>query len=363
MEFQAMTWEQVQASQQSPKQREFARFSAEFDNKLHSSDPKIVQARAGWINQIQNLAPGEVHIDRALSNFALKYANEEHIGDALIPAIPASAQSDKYHKFDERAMTRAPDLKIPDRGHPNQVDFSTSPDSFLCEDRGLSQPISEAAIMNSDEVLDTLQAVVSSVSDQVSVGRELIAANVLTTAGNYSGNTAALAVPWSNPASDPARDVLGARGSVWPGAGPGRWEAFCSYDVYKNLAVHPALRTLFAGSTLVDNSGLVTPQMLANVFDVAKLHIGKAWKDTANEAQAASYSRIWPDVFGIVRVMQNGSKFNAAFAGRFQWIKPEVSITIDARAGVRGVRHVAVRLSEIEKIIAPKTGYLLTSVI
>jgi hypothetical protein len=357
-----MTWEQIQASRQSEKQRAFAKFRAEFDEKLHSDDPKFVQARANWIQQIQNLAPGEVHTDRALSNFALKYANEEHIGDALIPAIPADSKSDEYHKFDERAMTRAPDLKIPDRGYPNQVDFSMSTDSFLCQDRGLSQPVSEATIMNADAVLDQLTAVVMSVSDQVSVGRELIAASVLTTSGNYSGNTAAVSVPWNNSASDPAADVLGALGSIWPGQGPGSLQAFCSFDVYKDLAVHPAMRGLFAGSSLVDKSGLVTPSMLANVFNVAKLHVGKAWKDTANEGQTASYSRIWPDSFGVVRVMQSGSKYNAAFAGRFQWIKPEVTITIDARAGVRGVRHVAVRLSEIEKVIAPKTGYLLTGV-
>lgn len=362
MQFQAMTWEQIQASQQSEKQRAFAKFRAEFDEKLHSDDPKYVQARANWVQQIQNLAPGEVHVDKALSNFALKYANEEHIGDALIPAIPAESQSDKYFKFDERALTRAPDLKIPDRGYPNQIDFSKTTDAFLCEDRGLSMPISEATIMNADAVLDELASVVMTVSDQVSVGRELLAASVLTTSGNYSGNTAAVAVPWSNPSSDPAKDVLGAVGATWPGSGPGALHGFCSFDVYKDLAVHPALRGLFAGTAMVDKSGLVTPQMLANVFNVAKLHVGKAWKDTANEGQTASYSRIWPDSFGIVRVMSNGSKHNAAFAGRFQWLKPEVAISIDARAGVRGVRHVAVRLSEIEKVIAPKTGYLLTSV-
>lgn len=364
MQFQAMSWEEIRDAQLSPKQRAFRQFRAKFEEKLVSDDPKIVQARADWIKKIQNLTPGEVHTDRALTNFAVQYANEEYIGDNLATVIPVGTKSDEYYIFNERDRLGFPDDRLGDRDLPNQVTQRYTTDSFLCQDRGLEHPVSEATILNQDAVLDVLRSATEIVNEGIAFNREQRWATLFGTSANYGANTASLAaLPWTNPASDPAKDVLTARGQLWNGIGPGVWKGFMSYDVYKALATHPGLISKFAGSGRVDKSGLVTPQMLADIFDVAEIHIGRAWKDSANEGQTASYGRIWPNVFGIVRVSQSASKYNAVFASRFQWLKPQTIVINDPRAGVRGTRFVATKLSDVEKVIASKTGYLLTSVI
>jgi hypothetical protein len=365
MQFQAMSWEQIRDAQLSPQQRAFRDFRAKFEHNLTSNDPKIAKARDNWIKTVQAIGPREVHTDRALTNFAVQYVNEEYIGDSLSSApIPAASKSDEYYVFNERNRLGFPDDRLGDRDYPNQVTQNYSSDSFLCQDRGLEHPVSEATILNQDAVLDVLRSATEIVSEGIAFNREVRWASLFGTSANYGANTASLAaLPWSNPASDPARDVLTARGQLWSGAGAGIWKGFMSYDVYKNLATHPGLISKFAGSGRVDKSGLVTPQMLADIFDLAEIHIGRAWKDTANEGQTASYSRIWPDVFGIVRVARSASKYNAVFASRFQWLKQRVTITNDQRAGVRGTHFVGSTLSDVEKVIAAKTGYLLTSVI
>jgi hypothetical protein len=50
------------------------------------------------------LGVGSVHIDRALTNVAVQYQNNEYIADAVMPVVRVSKKSDKYFKFKPETM-------------------------------------------------------------------------------------------------------------------------------------------------------------------------------------------------------------------------------------------------------------------
>src|SRR5690606_26704004 len=100
----------------------------------------------------------------------------------------------------------------------------------------------------------------------------------------------------SSTGGDPVNDINAAIAACWSGRGPGKKVAFTNLDIWNILKVHPRLLDMIRGN----RDGMLTREMFAQWFEIDELLIGKARHDTANDGQAsASYSRIWPAVFGI----------------------------------------------------------------
>lgn len=365
MDFQAMNWDQIKDSQQTPRVRAYKQFKAAFDTLLQSDDPKVVQARAKEGRSIMALKSGDVHTVRALDNLAIAYANEDYIGDQLIPLVPVKKKSDLYWIRSRRDITGFPDDAMAGEGQAKRISKELSTDNYTAQDHGLSDFVEQDSIDNQDEVLDEMGGSVELVSEGLAFNRELRQVTLLTTAGNYGGNTAAVGTAWNTAGSNPIADVQTARSKLWQGRGPSRVKGFCSLDVYLVLSRHPMLLDLFKyGATQPDASGLITPSMIAAVFGLDELVIGKAWKDTANQGQTASYSRMWGNVFGIVRYMEGASRRNnAGFAARFEYAKPRVIIEFAARSGLKGGWHIQETNSDIDLVVGEPTGYLLTGVL
>lgn len=357
-----MTWDEIKSAQgeriKSASDKHIALRNA-ITTIAHSDDPKHRAMHAKFKNAVFNLRPGHVHQNQALSNLAIAYRNDDYIADLLVPAVPAPKHADIYYKFDKRNFTSYPDDALAHDGLPNQITRNLATDTYLTEDKGLADRISKNTLDNQDAVLDEFADVTSNVMEGILFKREQRVASLLTTGANYGSNTTSVTA-WGNSQGDPIGDVLAAHRARWNGRGPGEINGFCSYDMYDTLARHDKLLNLFVYNGRA--SGLVTSQMIAQVFQLDNLYVGKARHDTANIGQAADYSRIWPDVFGIVRTMKTPSKRNASFAARFEHVKPKSVIKFEILHGVSGTWDVQVKLSDVLKILAPDTGYLLTGV-
>jgi hypothetical protein len=101
--------------------------------------------------------------------------------------------------------------------------------------------------------------------------------------------------------------------------------------------------------------------MIAGFFGLSNLLVGKAWKDTANESQTASYSRIWSDVFGVVRVAGRPTIRNASFGYTLRFGAVRTTEWFDQRLGVAGGYFAKTTESRTQKVVAADTGYLITT--
>ena len=108
-------------------------------------------------------------------------------------------------------------------------------------------------------------------------------------------------------------------------------------------------------------AGLVGTALLAEYFDVDEFVVGEGRKDTANEGQSASYSRIWPDVLGVVRVAQSPSVRNAAFGYTFQDNPTRSDLMFQLEKGASGGYQARSTHADQEKVIAEECGYLITT--
>lgn len=309
------------------------------------------------------VTPASVHGSTFLANMSVQYVNEAYIGDDLVPIVPVAKLTDEYPIYPKRDRLAVPDDSMKGRSHANEVSDTRSSGTYTCVGRGLKKALEKKVVDNQDDVFDEMMDLNDQVSDMMAFARESRSMTLLTTSGNYGGNTAAVAAAdrWnSTGGGDPVLRIRTALHECWRGNGAGKMIGFCPLSVYLVLGTHPAILDL----TKYTSAGIVPRQVLAQVFELDDLLVAKAWTDTANEGQTESISRlVTSKCFGIVRVAANPTKRNASFAYNFRFKGEVNNLTwYEEKEGTRGVYWNQQTTDEIAQAVAATAGYLLTTV-
>ena len=303
---------------------------------------------------------GSVHVDSALSDFALAYQNTGFIADRICPIVPVSKRSDTYFKRDRRDGAHAINDVLSPKGKANEFRYSLSTASYAVEDRGLVDYVGSTLVANADAPLDPRQMSTTALMQQILLAREIRVATLLTTSGNFT-NTGAVSNLWTNETTGtPIADINTAIAAIPFSGEDTSLVAYCARPVWNALRKHPSLLALKGVTT-----GQVSRQEFAAYFELDELLVSDSWKDTNNIGQDASYARAWlATVFGVVRVPKvlTGPD-QSVFAVTFRadpglqvrtWDEPSI--------GKGGSEAIQVEVSDDEKIVQADMGYLLTSV-
>ena len=290
------------------------------------------------------------------------YANEAYIGETLMPILNVGKQSDIFYTYGQRDRLNYPDDQIGPRGEANEVQETRTTTTYVCNPFAYSNFVSAMTLANQDAPLNEMVDMVEAIIEGLAFQRERRIATVLTTVGNFTGQTAAIAAAnrWDTAGGgDPIADIQNATSNVWLGRGPSSLYMYSSLTVYNVLSRHPAILDLFKYNG--SSPGLATPDMIARFFDVERYLIGRARRETANEAAAATYARIWGDVLGFVRVAQRVSTRNAVFGYTLRHGQPITTQWFDQKVGHGGGYFAKVSVSETHQIVATPAGFLITT--
>jgi hypothetical protein len=312
---------------------------------------------------MRDLRPSQVHVDEVLKTMSVMFANDELIGDRIMPVIMGNGKlSFVYYEYDKRDRTAYPDDTMSDRSDPNELGQNRSAKTVGLEVRSLKEYLDQYTIQNQDAPLNEIVDVVDNVLYGLHFRREIRDIAAATTAGNFGANTTALAAGdrWDGPTGgDPGAVVDAALAACWSGSGPGRFVAAMSLNVYNVLKRHPKILDTFKYSGT--SAKMATRQMLAEYFEVDEVVVGKARNDTANRGQTASYARMWPDVFGVYRVSDRPSVRNAAFGYTFQDMPTQQDLQFLLEKSAKGAWQARATHADVQKIIAPECGFLITT--
>jgi hypothetical protein len=307
----------------------------------------------------KGVSAGSVHSNTFLSNMSVQYANDEYIGERLIPVVSVDKRSNDFAVYPKRERLEYPDDALGSRSHANELDESRTTDNYSVKDYGLQNFLSNETLENQDPIFDEMMDLTEAVNEGMAFKREIRLATILTTAANFSGNTVTLAGAdqWDSGAGgNPIKDIQTAKAALWQGRGATMLLAYCSLQVFNVLARHPTILDLLK----YQRSGIAQRTELATILGFDDLLVGAARKQTANQGQTASYSRIWGLDFGMVRVAKRASKRSAHFASLFRMNgDPVTTQWFDASLGKSGGHYAKVGVSEDAKIVAGDTGYII----
>jgi hypothetical protein len=353
---------EVLRGQSTPEGRAFTAYFRALKMALRSRDPAVVAELAeanAALARTKELGPNDVHVDATLADLSVRFQNDEYIGERIMPVATVPFRSNIYFGYDERDQLGFPDDKLGPRGQANEVSQALTKKNYSADDYGLEGFVDLTTMANADAPLDPLADETILVNEGLAFNRELRIQAVMCNPANFAGNTTAISAgsEWNSAGGGKPIELLQkAVDAVYSGLGPSRLVGFCNVNVFRTLSRHPAIRELFK----FEKEGFATRDQMAKYFELDDLLVGRARKDVANKGQPANIQRMWPDVFGVVRVTEMPSIKCYTFGVTFRQGPVETIQLFKRELGKSGAYLVKSTVTEDHSIVAPKAGYLLT---
>lgn len=297
------------------------------------------------------------HVDKVLTNISKKYVQENFIADAVLPVVPVKKESDKYFTY-----TR--DWRLPEAGRApgaeaNEIDYDVDTETYSCEEYALKKKIPDRVRNNMDKPLNADIDATNAVTEFVQMLREKRVADIAFAAGSYGTQTSALAGVnrWDDYAnSDPIQDVQDAKDTIHAASGKFPNVMVMGYQVYSKLINHPD----FLERIKYTQKGLMSADLMASLFEIDKLLVGKAIYDTSQEGGTESLSYIWGKNVSLVYAQPSPGLQQVSFGYQFEsrgfrtkkWREEKIESDWVESGEIRD-----------EHLVAADTGYLYTTVI
>lgn len=299
-----------------------------------------------------------------LMQWDIRAEQQGFIGYQCLPVIETAVQSGPFGKIpvaqllQSRTVTRAPGSAY-SRGN-----FTFGTDTFACQEYGAEEAIDdrEAAMYANyfdAELISTFRAY-----DAVMRAAEIRIAALLQDTATYAD--AAASVAWSTAATAvPITDVETGVQNIW--AASGVWpNAICmTRKTFRNLRNVAQIIDRVKYSGLYDPTpAKITPQAIANAFDLEHVLIAGSAKNSATEGQTASLGSLWTDSkVTIFRIAETQDLREPCVGRAFHWAADGSAIggTVETYRDetVRG-DVVRCRHDVHEKILYPELGYIVT---
>lgn len=230
-------------------------------------------------------------VDQILTNVSLAYPSPEYVAEQIFPSVPVAKQSGKHFVYD-RGRFRLNNADRSAGSNSNEVTLSlTTSTPYMADDHALRQFVTDEDVDNAVEGTDPFVDATENTTDMLNSAREIELAAMLTNTSILTQNTTLSGTAqWNDYTnSDPFADVETARTTIYSNSGVNPNTLILGRQVYDKLKHHPKVLARIQYVSM----GVITPEILASVFEVDKVIIAGAMKNTATEGQADSMSYIW----------------------------------------------------------------------
>lgn len=269
----------------------------------------------------------DMHIDKALTNISVQYLQDSanFIAGQVFPMVPVKKQSDRYFVylrddwFRDEAEERAPGTE----SAGGDYDIDNTP-TYFCRKYAYHKDVVEEDRTNADDPLTPDEDAVAFVTDKLLLNKENNWANKFFKDGVWSfdyegmvsGGTGGEFIYWDDYAnSQPIEDItkFATEQSERTGKRPNTMVmGRKAYDALKN---HPD----FLDRVKYTQKGVVTTDLIAEMFDVERVLVANAIQNTAERGKTANMSFIMGNHV-LLCYTTNAPKLKTATAGyTFVW--------------------------------------------
>jgi len=302
----------------------------------------------------------QVKFDQLLTNVSVAFAAapEGYLADEVLPPVPVAKESAAYWVYDKSRMD-APDSKRAPRSAYNRVDWNVTTDTYLAEQYGLEGEIDDEERKNAAAPLDLDIDTTEIVTDMVLNNREARVANlVLNPAVVTQGTTLSGTAQWSAPTtSDPLVDISNGRKAIYSGApGYGPNAIVMGFYVFEALKIHPDITDIVKYT----ERAIITVQILAAVFEVDAVLVGKVIRRVSKEGQTDAFADVWGKNVLLFYRENRPSLKRASFG--YQMRENDLRV-FRYREDKRDTDVIRVSEKADEKIVAANLGYLIQSAV
>ena len=241
------------------------------------------------------LASGPYEVQTRLTQIAQAAMPSGLIADEVCPRVRTGFKF-TYTTLTEEDLLTIPDVRASRAGHLNQVEFGATDTTASVVDYGLEDPVPSRDIEEAraqEVAYDPLEQAAISTAELVKLARERRVADLVTTAANYATDHSATLngnARWSHASSNPRKAILEALDV--PLVRPNT--LVFGQKVWTALRQHPKIVEAVTATGAGDEaSGIVMKEAVAELFEVDRVLVGKAWYQSAKRGQDDSFARLW----------------------------------------------------------------------
>jgi hypothetical protein len=258
----------------------------------------------------------QVHVDAALTNVSVAYRNNEYIADAVAPSVAVRKQSDKYFIYDSEREALRPtgDSRAPG-AEASEVNFSVSTDSYFCEDHALETAIPDEERENADPAIQPDIDRTEFLSDKIGLNREIALETLLRTSSDITAALLDPAEQWSADENDPLNWFHDARIAIFQQCQKRANTVILPYNVFDVVRNHPKIIDRIKYSS----GSVLNEQLLAQLLDVDRVLVPRAFKNTAAKGQSATVEPVWGTNAYMLYVPPRPALKQIALAYTFIW--------------------------------------------
>jgi len=305
-------------------------------------------------------------VNANLTAIAIGYRNPDVdlIADLVLPRVGRVGKKFSWTRYPLADPYTVPSTRVARRAEPTVLEFGGELVSDECIDYGIDDIIPNDEVMAWEEMqkpasggpVSPMAKSTSLLSGLLMLDREVRVANTVFASATYpAANRATLSgtSQWSDFTNSNPVDVILAALDV-PIFRPNT--LVFGQAVWTKLRQHPRMVTAILGSQV--NSGTVTREQVAALFEVNRVVVGAGFVNTARKGQAATMSRVWGKHMAALFISPDAADADQPTFGFTAEFGTRIAGTMDEpKMGLRGSVRVRVGESVKEVISASASGY------
>jgi len=315
-------------------------------------------------------SPGDVHVNRPLTNVSIAYAQEasHFIAGRAFPNVPVSKQGDLYFTYERGEFNRNQMAKRAPGTESAAANYKIATDSYYATVWAEHRDVDDQTRSNADVPIRLDMEATEFLTMQALISREVEWMSAYFTTSKWTTDTAA-SPKWDAANSTPIEDVRLAKRTILASTGFFANKAVCTRNVYDVLLDHPDIVGRIDRGQTPNGPAVATRQNLAALFELDEVLVADAIQNTAAEGATAAHSFIsGTDGFLLLHVPRSPGIMTPSAGYTFTWS----GFTGAAENGMRIKRfrmehlesdRVEIQSAYAQKLVAPDLGYFYNDVL
>ena len=307
----------------------------------------------------------DLHLDKLLSQMAIGVADNTMIAGTIAPVVQVDKQSDAYTVFSRADWFRTEDDKRSPGTEANKLTRVISSDTYFAQNYALKLPITIEDRENADPVYrqNLWGDAAEYVTEKLMLAWEVRIA-ALAFVSTAVGSSAGVASEWDAAASsDPIGDINTALDNVQDLTGQRPNRLVFGLDAWRSIRRNDQILDRVHGSDQA--RPFVTRTQVGNLFEIPNIHVGEAYRNTANEAQAETLVKVWGDNVLACYTPDSPSRNRPSFMYSYRWATgglPNMQAERHPFNALTKTEEVEVGYYQDDKITASEYAFLLLAV-
>lgn len=233
--------------------------------------------------------PGDVHVNRPLTNMSLAFPNDGWVADKVFPNIPVNSRSDVYFTYDRGHFNRN-NMRV--RGpstRASRATYGISTDSFSCARWALARDIDDEVRANADSPVNLDVEATEFLTRGALINREVNWAAAFFTTSKWTTDVTGAAAPtgsqvlqWSDPASTPIENIRAKKTVIRKSTGVEANKLVIGREVWDALIDHPdIIARMDRGQTT--GPAMANRQAVAEILELDEVLVMEGIYNSANE--------------------------------------------------------------------------------